>query len=362
MEFKDIKKILVIKFRHIGDVLLTSPAIRALKKSFPKADVSVLVNSGTEEVLSGLPVISELMVFDRKIKKLPGLQKYMKEVAFYKEIRSKGFDMAVDLTGGDRAAIVSFLSGARYRLALDPGGQGFAGKRFLYTHLAKIDSQKHMVLQNLDIIGQFGITTLNKEMDFFIPEDARLSVGRILHENNISEGDTVVHIHPTSRWMWKCWDDKYMAEVFGWMVDKGMKIVLTSAPVDKEIETANRILSLIPDELISKGIVNLCGRTSIKELAAISDAADLFFGVDSAPMHIAAAVRTPVVALFGPTNEKVWAPFGDGHIVLLKDFECKPCRKGMCEGVQLRDCMTAIKPDDVKKAVEKVLGRLKGEE
>ena len=79
-------------------------------------------------------------------------------------------------------------------------------------------------------------------------------------------------------------------------------------------------------------------------------------------MHIAAAVRTPVVALFGPTNEKVWAPFGEGHIVLSKELECKPCRKGMCEGIQLRDCMSAIKPDDVKKAVEEILHRQKDEE
>ncbi|HDN94567.1 MAG TPA: glycosyltransferase family 9 protein [Nitrospirae bacterium] len=205
-------------------------------------------------------------------------------------------------------------------------------------------------------MGQFGITTRNTDLDFFIPEEATLSIGRIFKENNISEDDTVVHIHPTSRWMWKCWDDRYMAEVFGWMIDKGMKIVLTSAPVDKEIETADRILSLIPDELISKGIVNLCGRTSIKELAAISDAADIFFGVDSAPMHIAAAVHTQVVALFGPTGENEWRPFGRGHIVITKDLPCKPCRKGMCEGVQLRECMSAIKPEDVKKAIsEKTL-------
>jgi heptosyltransferase-3 len=353
--FKDIKKVLVIKFRHIGDVLLTSPAINALKENFPDADISVLVNSGTEEVLSGNPAITELMVYERKIKGLPALKKYMKEIAFFKEIREKGFDMAVDLTGGDRAAIVSFISGARYRLALDPGRQGFAGKRYLYTHLARIDSRKHMVLQNIDIIGQFGISTDNTDVDFSIPEEVKLSVREIFRSNNITGDDTIVHIHPTSRWMWKCWDDEYMAEIFSWMINKGMKVVLTSAPVDKEIETADRILSHIPDDLVSKGIVNLCGRTSIKELAAISDAADLFFGVDSAPMHIAAAVRTPVIALFGPTNEKVWGPFGKGHIVLSKEFECKPCRKGMCEGVQLRECMSAIKPDDVRAAVEKIL-------
>lgn len=357
MEFKDIKKILVIKFRHIGDVLLISPAIRALKENFPESDISVLVNSGTEEVLSGLPAVSELMVFDRKIKELPGLPKYMKELLFVKEIRSKGFDMAVDLTGGDRAAIVSFMSGARYRLALDPEGQGFVGKKFLYTHLAKIDNQKHMILQNLDIIGQFGITTQNTDVDFFIPDEAKNSVREIFREYNISGEDMVVHVHPTSRWMWKCWDDKYMAEVFAWMVDKGMKIILTSAPVDKEIETVDRILSFMPDELLSKGIVNLCGRTSIKELAAISDAADIFFGVDSAPMHIAAAVRTPVIALFGPTGEANWGPYGKEHIVLSKDMPCKPCRKGMCEGIDLRDCLSAIKPDEVKKAVSQLMDR-----
>ncbi|MDP3296453.1 MAG: glycosyltransferase family 9 protein [Thermodesulfovibrionia bacterium] len=101
-------------------------------------------------------------------------------------------------------------------------------------------------------------------------------------------------------------------------------------------------------------LLDLCGKTTIKELAAISDASDLFIGVDSAPMHIAAAVGTPVIALFGPTG-KEWIPYGLGNIVISKDMPCKPCKKGMCEGIELRDCMTAIKPDDVKEAVLKIL-------
>ena len=242
--FKDIKKILVIKFRHIGDVLLTVPTIRALKETFSDASVSMLVNSGTEDVLSGNPIINELMVFDRAIKDLPPFKRYLKEVKFLKEIRAKGFDMTVDLTGGDRSAVLSFLSGARYRLAADFGRKGFIGKKYLYTHLADVDKQKHMVLQNLDVVKRFGITTDNTDVDFFIPEEIKQSIKKTLVENSITEKDKIVHVHPTSRWLFKCWKDEYMADVIGWLIERGMKVIVTSAPDKKEIEKAKRILSL----------------------------------------------------------------------------------------------------------------------
>lgn len=353
--FRETRKILIIKLRHIGDVLLTVPTLRAFKETFPGADISVLVNSGTEDALAGNPVIDELLVFDRKTKSLPPAKKYMNEIRFLKNIRARGFDMTVDLTGGDRAAIVSFMSGARYRLALDPGNQGFFGKRYLYTHLTCMEGSKHMVLQNLDMAGRFGISTDNTDVDFFIPEDIKASVKEKLAAHNIKERDTLVHIHPTSRWMFKCWDDKYMAEIIGWLLDNHIKVVVTSAPFKNELDRANNIISFVEARSSSAGLVNLCGKTSIKELAAISDASDLFIGVDTAPMHIAAAVKTPVIALFGPSGEKEWGPYGKGHIVVTKNLPCKPCTKGMCEGIQLRECMSAIKPRDVKQAVLKML-------
>lgn len=355
--FKNIKKILVIKFRHIGDVLLTVPAIRALKETFPGSNISVLVNSGTEDVLAGNPVIDELIVFDRAVKGLSAVKRYIKEIGFLKGIRARDFDMSVDLTGGDRAAIVSFLSGARYRIAWNPGKKGFAGKKFLYTHLADVDKQKHIVLQNLEVLKHFSITTDNTDVDFFIPEDAIQSVKKIFKENNIKDNNTIVHIHPTSRWFFKCWKDEYMAEVISWLIDRGIKVVITSAPDRKEMEMAKRILSFIGSRFTvhSSRLLDLCGRTTIKELAAISEVSDLFLGVDSAPMHIASAVKTPVIALFGPTDENVWGPYGKGHIVITKNLPCKPCKKGMCQDIQLRECMTAIKPDEVKEAVSRIL-------
>ena len=108
--FRNVKKILVIKLRHIGDVLLAVPVFRALRESFPNAYIAALVNSGTEDVLSGNPLIDEIFIFNRNIKKMNTAMRYIKELSFLKQIRMKRFDMTVDLTSGDRAAIVSLLS------------------------------------------------------------------------------------------------------------------------------------------------------------------------------------------------------------------------------------------------------------
>ncbi|MBI5050085.1 MAG: glycosyltransferase family 9 protein [Nitrospirae bacterium] len=376
--FKDIKKILAIKFRHIGDVLITVPTLRALRETFPDARISMLVNSGTEAVLEDNPLIDEMIVFDRSIKNASGINRFLKEIKFLKDIKAKGFDMTIDLTSGDRSAIISFFSGARYRLARDPGKKGFFGKKYLYTHLATIDKQKHMALQNLDVVRYFGINTDNTAVDFFIPEEIRLAVRNTMEKNGIKEHDRIVHVHPTSRWLWKCWKDEYMAEVISWLIEQGINVIVTSAPDKREVDKAKKILSLVsnlrtspasgdsPDStavpvnpgqspLALSGLSDLTGKTTIKELAAISELSDLFIGIDSAPMHIAAAAGTPVIALFGPTWENLWGPYGKRHVVISKDMPCKPCKKGMCEGILLRECMEAIKPEEVTEVVPKIL-------
>jgi heptosyltransferase-3 len=392
-EFKDIKKILVIKLRHIGDVLLSVPVFRALRETFPNAYISAIVNSETEEVLTGNPLIDEVIVFNRNIKKKHAVQKYIKELSFLKAIRGKGFDMTVDLTGGDRAAIISLISGARYRLAYDPERDGFYGKRYLYTHLAKKDGSQHMVMQNLDIVKQFGISTNNLDVYFFIPDDARVSVKKIFEEN-LSKGgkggfrDKIVHVHPTSRWLFKCWKDEYMAEVIIWLVEQGVKVIVTSSPDKREMEKAKRILSLIPSRIThhASRLIDLCGKTNIKELAAVSSMSNLFIGVDSAPMHIAAAVGTPVVALFGPTAVNVWGPWDNNysselrvksfefknpytqkngiqtfsiHTVIQKDWECIPCGKDGCNRSKISKCLEDIKPEEVKNILSEKLKGIK---
>ena len=374
-QFRDVRRILVIKLRHIGDVLLTVPVFRALKETFSDATVSALVNRGTEEMLAGNPVVDEVIPYDRGIKKLPFLAKLGREAGFLRDIRSRGFDMTVDLTSGDRPALISLVSGARYRLATDPGRKGFAGKRRCYTHLAERRGHFHTVLQNLSVVEQFGITTTNPAVDFSIPDVARRRVRELLGEAGIGEGETVVHIHPTSRWLFKCWDDAAMAAVIRWLLGAGVKVVVTSSPEQKELEKARSILGHLSPQT---GLLALLGKTTLKELGAVAERADLFFGVDSAPMHIAAAVGTPVVALFGPSGVFHWGPWDNGAAVHLgsdipyprrngvqsfgrntaiqRGWECAPCGKDGCEGSKVSRCLMEIAPEEVMAVLKEKLG------
>lgn len=381
MDFTKVERILVIKLRHIGDVLLTLPVFRALQETFPHAQRAALVNAGTEGVLSGNPLIDELFSLDRGIKKLAPAKRYRSEIDFLRRIRKKGFDMTVDLTGGDRAALISFASGAKYRLGWS-ARKGFPGKKYLYTHLSGPDATRHMVLQNLDVVRQFGINTEDLSVDFHITGEDRASAGRILERHKVKDAGPIIHIHPTSRWLFKCWNDGRMAGIIKWLISEGATVIVTSSAEPHEAVKARSIVSLAGP---SPRLVDLCAKTSLRQLAAIAEMSDLFFGVDSAPMHIAAAVNTPVVALFGPSGAFHWGPWdnesskGDcpgfttaspypcrngvqafgRHTVIQRDWSCIPCGRDGCDGSKLSKCLEDIAQDEVAGILAKKLSGIK---
>jgi heptosyltransferase-3 len=163
----------------------------------------------------------------------------------------------------------------------------------------------------------------------------------------------LIHIHPTSRWLFKCWRDEAMAKVIDALEESGQaRAVLTSGRGEKELEKIESILKACRTRP-----VNLAGRVTLKQLAALSRRSRLFLGVDTAPMHIAAAVGTPVIALFGPSGEFNWGPWGDGHVVIKKDWECRPCGKDGCEGSKRSRCLEEISEEEVIKVVLELLNR-----
>jgi len=380
--FNDVKKILIIKLRHIGDVLLTVPTIRALKENFPDANISALVNKGTEEMLCDNPLLDEIIIYDRSIKGLPISQKIKGEINFISGLRKRKFDLTVDLTSGDRPALLSFLSGARYRIGNNPMAKGFLGKRLAYTHLSNVEQKRrHTVEYNLDIVREFGIDTKNKSIDFYFNKDDEQYIDNFLKRNKVSKKDIIVHVHPTSRWLFKTWNDKSMAEIIDYLqIKKKTRVIVTSSPEKKELDKAKKIL-----ELCKSNPLKLLGKTSLKQLGALSKRANLFFGVDSAPMHIAAAVNTPVIALFGPSGAFHWGPWdneerakGKGlrangktypkqnglqtfgkHTVIQKDWDCIPCGKDGCDGTKISRCLEEISVRDVIKIIDKKLDIVK---
>jgi len=373
--FKDIRKILVLKLRHIGDVLLTVPALRALKETFPGSRISVLVNSGTEEMLTLNPLVDEVIVFDRSIKSMSTAARLRREAAFAKGLRSRGFDLAVDLTGGDRPAILSFLSGARYRIGYEPG-RGFFGKRLLYTNLVRRPAGRvHTVSRDLGLLETFGIRTASLNVDMYASPEDEARACSLLAGHGISEGEPFVHIHPTSRWLFKCWTDEGIAQIIDRLGQEGLRTVVTSGTEKRELEKVRSIIGLA-----RAPVADLSGRTTLKGLSVISRKALFFFGVDSAPMHIAAASGARVVGIFGPSGAFGWGPWDNGgavvswpgtrkqkrtpyparngqqafgrNLVIQKDWDCVPCGKDGCEGSKRSDCLLELSAEEVWRSLK----------
>ncbi len=320
MFFHNINSILVIKLRHIGDVLLTYPVFTNLRVSFPHARIYALVNKGTEEMITGHPDIDEILTIDKKDKN------FIKRNFFFPiEIRKKNFDLTIDLTSGDRSAIISFLSNAEHRISYDPEKKGIAFKKYFYSHIFKNLHSKHTVTKNLNLLTLAGINSHNIDVFFHIPEKDTFFIDNILRDRGISEKDKLVHIHPTSRWLFKCWDEKNWITLIEYLLLSNFKICVTCSPSGEEINIINNILYKFRR---NDKIINLAGKITLKQLGAVSKKAVFFTGVDTAPMHIAAAVKTPVIALFG-AGVNQWRPYGDGHFVLYKphNYSDNPSRE-----------------------------------
>jgi heptosyltransferase-3 len=350
---KNIRKILVIKLRNIGDVLLSAPLFQNLKEAFPGAKISALVNAGTQEMLTGNPAVDQVIVYDRGIKKAPLLQRLSREFAFYRRLRRERFDVVLNLTEGDRGALIALISGARIRAGLDPLNQGLAGKRLFYTHiLPRVpEGNLHAVEKNLLFLEPLGVKPSAKRVSFYFAQSDLDQVAKLLEANSLAPG-RYFHAHVTSRWMFKALPHDKAAYLLDQLAERsGLPSVLTCAPEQKE---QDYLSALRP--LLRTPFCDLSGALTLKQLGALSAGARFFVGVDSAPMHMAAALDIPVLGLYGPSWAQEWGPWDNGatvspflaksgvqrsgpHLVLQSARECVPCMRDGCNGSKVSDCL-----------------------
>ena len=297
-------KILLIKFRNIGDVLLSTPLISNLKNIYPDSVIDFALNKGCEDMITNNPNVSNIIVYDRpRIKKLRVFSQLKEEIRFTFSIRKKHYDMVINLTEGDRGALLALFSGADIKLGF-PVRKGLLSKIKIFDKLGDDKKRQHTVEKDLQFINLLGKKVNNKEVKIYWSSTVGQEVDKILADNNIEK---FVHIHPVSRWMFKCWEDDRMASVIDYLQqDKELKVIITGAPVKKELDRIDKILTLCKTKP-----VNLSGELTLKHLACLSSKARLFFGVDTAPMHMAAATNTPVVTLFGASYPVIWGPWNN---------------------------------------------------
>jgi len=345
------RRILCIKLKHIGDVLLMTPTVRALRQAWPGSTISALVPRGTEEVLAGNPDLNAVLTFSRDAG-LAGSWRTMLA------LRRFAPDLVLEMGQGDREAVFGWLSGARRRVGYEPGRSG-GWRRVLLTQAVPWNGAQHVVETNLDLVRACGIPAGAGRPVLVVRPEARSRIMARLASAGRRPGQPLVVVHPVSRWLFKAWPEACCAEVISHLIRRaGVAVAVTSGPGAAEVESANRILARVDAPGVGGPIINLIGQTSLAELAAVLERATLFLGVDSAPMHMAAALGVPVVALFGPSGEHNWGPWGDEHAVVASPYLCRPCGQDGCLGSKRSDCLQAISPQMVLRAVEPLLDKV----
>jgi heptosyltransferase-3 len=347
-----VRRVLVVKLRHHGDVLLSSPVFSVLRNRAPHAELDALVYADTRDMLAGHPAIANIHGIDRAWKRAGLVEQARHEAELLKALSARHYQLVVHLTDHWRGAWLA--QALRPRWAVAPARRDASrvwNWCFSHRYALPRNTPRHTVETNLDALRRVGIYPEESEKSLtMVPGDAAdARVDALLAAAGVA-AKGFIHVHPTSRWLFKSWTEARNAELLRRLVRDGHRIVVTAAPDPKERAIVGRILA---DAGVP--VVDLCGQLSLREMGALAARARLFFGVDSAPMHIAAAVGTPVVVLFGPSGEKEWGPWRVPHRIITSDHPCRPCGNDGCGGGKVSECLTTLPVDRVHAAINELL-------
>ncbi|MGB0909407.1 MAG: putative lipopolysaccharide heptosyltransferase III [Nitrospirales bacterium] len=331
------QNILVIKLRYIGDVILSTPVLRILRQEYAEARITCLVNSGTEEVLTNNPHVDEVLVVPR--------DSLATQLSFCQKLRARKFDCVIDLTDGDRSAVLTKVTGASVRIGFNREGR-WRGN--LYSTCVSEKKDMHAVDYHLLAIKFLGIQSDVTHPAVF-PSVRDIHKANIRLKQNDLESVRWVMIHPTARYWFKAWSPERFAELSDQLTEQGLQVVLVGSTVDQAV--GHKIQGIA-----KKRIFSFMGQTQLLELAALMKHAVLFIGNDGGPMHMAAAVGCPVLGLFGPTNPEVWGPRGAKTSVIYKGLDCRECFYPGCTRGE-ESCMKQISVEEVYSAALRLLKR-----
>jgi heptosyltransferase III len=362
-DLSQIKRVLVVKLRHHGDVLLSSPVFQTLKAQRPDIEVDALVYRDTQEMLTLHPGITQVHTIDRAWKRQGPIRQFRAEWALLSSLRARRYDLVIHLTVHPRGAWLARLLSPKISVA--PKAESMSEGRnshwwrasFTHTYPLPNTSFRHTVEQNLDALRHLGIhpTPAQKKLVLIPGEAAEQKIDAMLAKHGI-QTKRFLHVHPTARGFFKVWPEEKFAELILRVSKQGERVVLTAAPSTEERD----VIAAIKTQLKAP-VVDFTGQLSLKELAALTARARAFVGVDSAPMHMAAAVGTPTLGIFGPSGEKHWGPWTEKFRVVASnrpEHSCRPCGNEGCGGSRISDCLVTLPVDQVHDALNEILATL----
>ena len=348
--------ILLVRLRLIGDVVFTTPIVRALRRHYPDARLSYLVESPAAPVLQHNPHLTDLIVVPRS----RGLRRVLDDLSVARDLRRRHFDLAIDLHGGPRAAWLTRASGAARRV-----GYAMPGRAWLYTDAiarAADLSDRHSVQNQWDLLSALGIGDPNPVDDAVEMGSDPVAAGRVdarLDALGISAAHTLIVLHVSAGNPFRRWPESSFVALVTSLVrrDPSRRVIISSGPSDAD--AAGRVAAEARRQLGVHGrTIPDAGEFDLAELHALTARAAVYIGGDSGPAHVAATTRTPIVELLGPTLAGRSRPWRDpqwyAETVDAGELPCRPCRQRQCAPGDFR-CLTRITPDQVAAAVERAL-------
>ena len=349
-----IRKVLLIQLGDIGDVVWTTPSIRAAQNALPNGKISILVKGGFGDLLEADPCVDRVF----EVKHFAGnlLQQMTGQLSFLRDIRAQHFDLAVDLRLGDRGAFLSLATGAPLRVTFHHSEGLPFWRPFCFTHgvAPTNDGVQHRgaTEQSLRILRALGMDTDDIIPRLWIADSVRERVKNILACDEGTNTRRRVSINPYSRWSYKEWDDRKWIEILNWLwKDYGIPAAVIGSADERP-----RVEALIRQ--CEADVINLAGLTTLAELAGVLSLSRLHIGVDSAAPHIAAATGVPTITIYGPSSWIDWAPGGKDHRVVLPEMDCVPCHQKGCDNSGHSRCLEALSAHQVKRVILEAMGSL----
>lgn len=342
-------KILVLRYRFIGDTILTIPFLRNLRNAYPDAQIDMLVGPMSGEILEDCPYIDNLIYFDttRKHRYENSAQKKKNLFSYAKELRATKYDKAYVLKRSLSSAFLAFLAGIPKRIGFDTEKRGF-----LLTKKVPYTKDKHEIESFLDVLRADNVPVNDSYLENWHNCEAQKKIDSIFEENSINNDRPKIILHATSGNINKQWPLEYFARVVDYLAnEKGLQVFYAGAPADfavyEEIHTLlNKDLNIKP--------LNLCGKLSLQESAELISRMDLMVGCDSGNLHIASSYNVPVIGIYGPMSSIKWGAWGDNNTYIVENLPCVPCElKKKC--TLDRACLKNIKPERIIKAIESKL-------
>jgi len=344
LETDKISSILVLMIdRHLGNLVVSLSSIAALQKHFHNKKCYFAFDSSYGEVVEGVDGLKNIIFFPRReIYESTLVKRVFLYLRFINSLRSTHCDVTVDLQGGSASSIASFLSGASWRVS-----NSSARRSYIYNIKVDLPVGEHKVRSYTKIAEALGASVDNPNYRLSPSSLKTESLDNILQLHGVTPHRPIISIHAGAGNIHKQWTTQGFVKIADWLASKGCQVIFVGS--GRDLEKIKAIMTRLSHEAH-----NLGGSLSPGELMALFHMSSLFLGNDSGPMHLAAAMGTPVVGLFGPVDEGRWKPLSNNSIVLRGEKACEDCRNKRKDCNDF-PCITTLEPDKVKQAISELL-------